>query len=108
MKLVYGISRWTNPNRSAARHIDDGKGQPLCGGLGRKAFTWEKETGQPTCQRCKGLDALYEEANKIYHNYLWNGHNTDAEVKRLSELRRQYILKSGGKQMPELQYKSFN
>jgi hypothetical protein len=54
------------------------------------------------------LQALYDEANKIYHNYLWNGHNTDAEEKRLAELRRQYILESGGVQMPDLEYKSFN
>jgi len=52
MKLVYGISRWTNPSRPSARHIDDDKGRPLCGGSGRKAFTWEKEEGKPTCKRC--------------------------------------------------------
>lgn len=57
MNLVYGISRWTNPNRPAARHIDDGKGKPLCGGAGRKAFLWEKEIGQPTCDRCKKIIA---------------------------------------------------
>ena len=52
MKLVYGISRWTNPSRAAARHIDDGHGKPLCGGQGRKAFTWMEEDGKPTCKRC--------------------------------------------------------
>lgn len=36
MKLVYGISRWTNPSRPSARHIDNGEGKPLCGGRGRK------------------------------------------------------------------------
>lgn len=51
MKIVWAISRWTNPNRAAARHIDrDGK--PLCGGRGRKAFTWVKEEGEPTCKTC--------------------------------------------------------
>ena len=53
------------------------------------------------------LQALYDEANKIYYNYLWNGHNTDDEEARLAELRRQYILESGGVQMPDLEYKSF-
>jgi len=52
VKLVYGISRWTNPSRASARHIDDGNGRPLCGGNNRKAFTWEKEEGHPTCQKC--------------------------------------------------------
>ena len=51
-KLVYGISRWTNEWRSSALHIDDGNGHPLCGGRGRKAFTWAKDEGVPTCQRC--------------------------------------------------------
>ena len=51
MKLVYGISRWTNPNRPGARHINSNN-KPLCGGSGRKAFTWETEEGFPTCKRC--------------------------------------------------------
>ena len=59
-------------------------------------------------KKAKVLAQLYEEANKIYHNYLWNGSNTEEETQRLAELRRQYILQSGGKQMPELQYKSFS
>jgi hypothetical protein len=25
---------------------------PLCGGAGRKAFSWEREEGEPTCKRC--------------------------------------------------------
>jgi hypothetical protein len=50
--VVYAISRWSNPNRSAARHIDDGTGFPLCGGNGRKAFSWETEQGEPTCEKC--------------------------------------------------------
>jgi hypothetical protein len=32
MKVVYGISRWSNASRAAARHIDNGEGKPLCGG----------------------------------------------------------------------------
>ena len=52
MKLVYGISRWTNPSRASARHIDDGTGKPLCGGNNRKAFAWMREEGEPTCKRC--------------------------------------------------------
>jgi len=64
MKLVYGISRWTNPYRSAARHIDDGTGKPLCGGMSRRAY-WETDEGNPTYERCKKLyqkieDKLHE------------------------------------------------
>lgn len=55
MQLVYGISRWTNPSRSSARHIDNGESYPLCGGNGRKAFSWEKEEGEPTCKKCINL-----------------------------------------------------
>jgi len=51
MKLVYGISRWTNASRPSARHIDDGRGKPLCQSK-RKVLSWEKDEGQPTCQRC--------------------------------------------------------
>jgi hypothetical protein len=52
MKLVYGISRWTNPSRASARHIDNGEGRPLCGGRGRRVAGWEKEEGEPTCAYC--------------------------------------------------------
>jgi len=55
MKLVYGISRWTNPSRPSARHIDNGEGKPLCGGRGRKVFSWEKEEGEPSCEHCKRI-----------------------------------------------------
>ena len=51
MRLVYGISRWTNPYRSSARHIDDGNGKPLCQDK-RKVLSWEYEVGTPTCQKC--------------------------------------------------------
>ena len=59
MKVVYGISRWTNASRSGARHIDDGLGKPLCGGNGRKTFTWEIEKGEPTCAKCAHIKRLY-------------------------------------------------
>lgn len=52
MKLIYGISRWTNPSRAAARHIDNGQREPLCGGRGRKIFSWQEEEGEPTCASC--------------------------------------------------------
>lgn len=56
-KLVYAISRWSNSNRAAARHIDNGEGLPLCGGNGRKAFSWERDEGEPTCAKCEQLIA---------------------------------------------------
>lgn len=56
MNLVYGISPWTNASRPGARHIDDGSGRSLCGGMGRKRVVgWEREEGEPTCQRCIGI-----------------------------------------------------
>ena len=55
MKTVYAISRWSNAYRSAARHVDNGEGKPLCGGAGRKAFVWEREESEPTCKRCKQI-----------------------------------------------------
>ena len=51
MKLVYGISRWTNLGRVSARHIEDAFGTPLCGDK-LKVFSWEKEEGKPTCKKC--------------------------------------------------------
>ena len=51
MKLVYGISMWTNPSRASARHIDDSFGKPLCEDK-RKVLSWEKEEGNPTCKKC--------------------------------------------------------
>ena len=51
MNLVYGISRWTNSSRASARHIDNGKGKPLCNSK-RKIFSWEKEIGEPSCKKC--------------------------------------------------------
>lgn len=66
MRLVYGISKWTNASRAGARHIDNGFGKPLCGGNSRKVSSWEKEEGEPTCQRCMRLlsPALIRQANK--------------------------------------------
>jgi len=64
MKLVYGISRWTNSSRASARHIDNGNGLPLCGGNNRKAFTWLKEEGEPTCQRCIKLKEAHNGNSK--------------------------------------------
>jgi len=55
MKLVYGISRWTNPYRASARHIDNGEGRPLCNS-GRKVFTWQPDEGEPTCKRCISIN----------------------------------------------------
>lgn len=55
MNLVYGISRWTNPSRASARHIDNGQGKPLCESK-RKVVVWEKETGEPTCDKCIRLN----------------------------------------------------
>ena len=50
MNLVYGISRWTNPSRASARHIDDSFSKPLCGD--KRKCTWETEQGEPTCKKC--------------------------------------------------------
>ena len=55
MKLVYAISRWTNPKRPTARHIDNGEGKPLCGGNRREPLLWEHEEGEPTCKICLDL-----------------------------------------------------
>lgn len=60
MNLVYGISRWTNPSRASARHLDNGEGKPLCGDK-RKVLSWEKETGNPTCAKCV---AIYNKQQK--------------------------------------------
>ena len=59
MKLVYGISRWTNPSRAGARHIAD-YGLPLCGGNNRKTFSWVAEEGEPTCPKCIRLLKVVE------------------------------------------------
>lgn len=55
MKVVYGINRWTNANRSQARHISDANNKPLCGDkkrTNRNSCTYEIEDGEPTCQKC--------------------------------------------------------
>lgn len=60
MEVVYGISRWTNASRASAVHVDMGEGKPLCGGNGRKAFTWAQDEGEPTCAKCIRLKAAYD------------------------------------------------
>lgn len=55
MKLVYAVSQRTNSKRPSARHIDNGKGKPLCGGNGREPFFWAPEEGEPTCKICMDL-----------------------------------------------------
>ncbi len=65
MKLVFGISSWTNNKRRAARHLDDGKGNPACGGDGRKAIVWDKEEGEaPTCWLCLRILKRINKINK--------------------------------------------
>lgn len=61
MKLVYRITRWTNPSSPYVRHIATPEEKPLCGGNGRKPFTWEVEEGEPTCKRCIVLDVAMSE-----------------------------------------------
>ena len=55
MKLVYAVSQRTDPKRPAARHLDNGKGKPMCGGNGREPLLWASEEGEPTCKICMGL-----------------------------------------------------
>ena len=57
MKIVSGISRWTNASRGNAIHIDDGHGRPLCGEQ-RKVFSWVQDEGEPTCRACKKIKKL--------------------------------------------------
>lgn len=73
MKTVYAISRWSNASRAAARHIDNGEGKPLCGGAGRKAFSWESEEGEPTCKSCVRL------ANKACSGQVAGVGNSDGD-----------------------------
>lgn len=55
MKLVYAVSEWTNSKRSVARHLDNGEGNPLCGGNGLQPLLWAIEEGEPTCKICMDL-----------------------------------------------------
>ena len=55
MKLVYAVSEKTDPKRTAARHLDDGNGRPMCGGNGREPYFWAPEEGEPTCKICMDL-----------------------------------------------------
>ena len=54
MKTIKGVSRWTNSQRAAAVHIDNGNGKPLCESK-RKVFGWELDHSDPTCAKCKKL-----------------------------------------------------
>lgn len=51
--VIYGISRWTNSNRSSARHSDD-NGLPLCRDK-RKVISWEKDIDTISCVKCLRL-----------------------------------------------------
>ncbi len=82
MKLVYAVSKWTNPYRAAARHIDAGNGHPLCGGAGRHAFVWELDEGEPTCKRCKRIATRPKAGFRILfsrRNGIWSGETQEAE-----------------------------
>ncbi len=54
MKLVYGISRWTNANTIKRLHIDDSFGKPLCikSTNPYRQHTYETAEGEPTCKKC--------------------------------------------------------
>ena len=67
MKLVYGISRWTNASRASARHIDNGSGKPLCND--KRKCTWETEEGEPTFQKCI---RLLSESNPVLYEAFCN------------------------------------
>ena len=56
MKVVYAITRWTNPSRPTARHIPNAQGKPLCGNKRMKRIAgYEYEYGEPTCDTCKRI-----------------------------------------------------
>lgn len=53
MKLVYIVSKYTNPNSNYKLHIPDpyNNSMPLCSS--KKAFSIEfVEGGKPTCKKC--------------------------------------------------------
>jgi hypothetical protein len=56
MKLIYGISKWTNSSRASAIHIANTEGKPLCNSK-RKVFCWETEDSTSIetviCDKCK-------------------------------------------------------
>jgi len=53
MRVVYAITRWTNPSRPTARHIPNAQGKPLCGNKRmRRIAGYESEYGEPTCREC--------------------------------------------------------
>ena len=51
MKLVYVISRYTNPNSDYKLHLPDSNNMPIC--RSKKAFSIEfVEAEKPTCKKC--------------------------------------------------------
>lgn len=67
MKLIYGISRWTNANSNKRTHIPDEHGLPICmkSNSPYQQHTYETTDGDcPTCMRClKLMEAQRESAN---------------------------------------------
>ena len=71
MKLVYAVSQRTKSKRLTARHIDNGKGKPLCGGNGREPFFWAPDEGEPTCKICVDLAMMLQDEmidNSVHNN----------------------------------------
>ena len=61
MKVLYAITRWSNANRSHARHIDNGQGKPLCKtNSKRRMECWQEEDSKPNCLRCLKLQPPQE------------------------------------------------
>lgn len=58
MKLVYYVSELSRSSRPTARHIDNGNGEPLCGGNGHQPLLWAQEEGEPTCKVCLDLSII--------------------------------------------------
>ena len=69
MKLVYAISQRKNSKRPVARHIDNGKGKPLCGGTGREPLIWAPEEGEPTCKICMDLALVLHQVELSRSNW---------------------------------------
>ena len=65
MKLVYAITNYTNTTRELARHLDNGKGHPLCGRIGSKVSGWKPEQGQPTCKLCIRYEQVIGELQSL-------------------------------------------
>lgn len=56
MKIIFGISRYTNHSKPAALHIPKENTrylEPLCGDKRRKtSVTYDYDNGEPTCNDC--------------------------------------------------------